>query len=180
MSRLSLTEVLGVLHGLGGGPLSIGLDRVFWDISVQQKDYSHISNVFKFRLPSARTRSAGLVWPVGRWIHTFSWCPVSVAACSEAEMNPNALRCFAKYSGALQSIATPRGASKRNTAQNHARVDCDSQSRRVTTKKGDIGFENHPTRRYLTCTQARSWSLSTSGCGIVLSTRQDTPSLQAF
>jgi hypothetical protein len=40
-------------------------------------------------MPFASTRSAGSQSkPVGRWIHTFSWCPVSVAVRSEAEMNP--------------------------------------------------------------------------------------------
>jgi hypothetical protein len=36
---------------------------------------------------------------------------------------------------------------------------------RRKNKKGDLDYENHPTRRYLPRTQARSWSLLTSGRG---------------
>jgi len=43
------------------------------------------SSVFALRVLAERCLE---LEAVGRWIHTFSRCPVSVAACSEAEMNP--------------------------------------------------------------------------------------------
>src|SRR6266516_3539813 len=41
-------------------------------------------------MPAASTQRAGLLdgRPVGRWTHTFSRCPVSVAVRSEAKLSP--------------------------------------------------------------------------------------------
>jgi len=44
---------------------------------------------YRVSLPFASTRGAGCSQPVGRWTHTFTRCPVSVAARSEAKLSPN-------------------------------------------------------------------------------------------
>jgi hypothetical protein len=75
---------------------------------------------------------------MGRWTHTFTRCPVSVAACSETKMSPN------------------------NTESRAWRLRFAVETRH-NNKKGDLGYENNPTRRYLPRTQARSWSLLISG-----------------
>jgi hypothetical protein len=67
---------------------------------------------------------------------------VSVAACSETKMSPN------------------------NTESRAWRLRFVVETRHNNKKKGDLGYENHPTRRYLPRTQARSWSLLTRGRGI--------------
>jgi len=48
---------------------------------------SSSSTRYKTLLLSASTQSAGEL-PVGRWIHTFSRCPVWVPACSARAAKP--------------------------------------------------------------------------------------------
>ncbi|KAJ5557933.1 hypothetical protein N7513_003519 [Penicillium frequentans] len=43
--------------------------------------------------------------------------------------------------------------------------------------QGITGYENHPTPSYPTRTRARYWSCITSGSGVALRRRQDTPEL---
>ena len=59
--------------------------------------------------------------PAGRWIHTFSRCPVSLAACGEAEMNSG--RC-----GYLRRITA--------TSEHHEANTVLSTTSRVTTSNG--------------------------------------------
>ena len=124
---------------------------------------------------------------------------MSVAACSEAEMNPKrygasrsiavlsgASRHFAKLqsqtlraslalcpgnanetrSEALRSVAVLYGVSRRLTElqkrktlrASPALCPGNADETRGINKKEGFGFENYPTRSYLTCTQARSQS----------------------
>jgi hypothetical protein len=82
--------------------------------------------------PSRKREALAARSQMGRWTYTFTRCPVSVAAYSETKMSLN---------------------------NKVARVETAVRSRdALQQKKGDLGYENYPTRRYLPCTQARSWS----------------------
>lgn len=48
-------------------------------------------------------------------------------------------------------------------------------ARFITSITREMGYKNYPTRIYLTRTQARSWTHCSSGCDIVLATRQGHP-----
>src|SRR5436305_1764764 len=73
------------------------------------------------KLPSASTQSIASQNVMGRWTHTFTRCPVSVAAChSEAERSPTNARCKQTHRN-----TNPKRAG-RNLLQSHQRRSMNS------------------------------------------------------
>ena len=72
-------------------------------------------------MPSASTQSIASQNAMGRWTHTFTRCPVSVAAChSEAERSPTNARCKQTHRN-----TNPKRAG-RNLLQSHQRRSMNS------------------------------------------------------
>ena len=76
-------------------------------------------------MPSASTRSAASHDAVGRWTHTFSRCPVSVAVRSEVKLSS-----IIKQNAGVPPTSRRQDASERQ-------------------KREILRYENHPTRIYL-------------------------------